>query len=372
MQKSTIHKIEIIPTQILLNEPFVISKGALTHARITVIKIYNSDGIYGVGECCPFRSIHGETQTGTVAFAKDLAEALIGTDPREIHKHVSLMDKMIVGNASVKCAFDMALYDLVAKMDNKPLYVMLNGDRDKKMYTDNTVSLLSKEKMAEKALKYKEMGFPVLKVKLGERGYKKDVERMEAIRKAVGYDLPLRVDANQGWNYLDALRVLNGLKDLNIEHCEEPVQAGSIIDQARLTAASPIPIMADESVFNHKDAYKVLSQHAAHMINIKLGKTGGICNGMKLAGLAQAADVYCQVGSFSESKVGMSALLHFSMAWDNIIFYDMDSPLMHIEDPVIGGLTYHKDWEMTVDDTPGHGADFDIDFLKRFDSLEIK
>ena len=79
-----------------------------THARNTIVKIYNSDGIYGVGECCPYRSIHGETQTGTVAFAKDLAAALIGSNPREIHKHVALMDRMIVGNASVKCAFDMA------------------------------------------------------------------------------------------------------------------------------------------------------------------------------------------------------------------------------------------------------------------------
>lgn len=372
MRKVSIHKIEIIPTEIKLNEPFVISKGALTHARNTIIKIYNTDGLYGIGECCPYRSIHGETQAGTVAFAKDLAGALIGADPREIHKHVALMDRMIVGNASVKGAFDMALYDLVAKMDDLPLYVLLKGDRNKKIYTDNTVSLLSKEKMVEKALKFKDMGFPVLKVKLGERGYVKDVARMEAIRRAVGEDLPLRIDANQGWNYLDAFRVLTAIADLDIEHCEEPVQAGNIIDQARLTATSPIPIMADETVFNHKDAYKVLSQHAAHLINIKLGKSGGICNAMKLAAVAQAADVYCQVGSFSESRLGISALVHFDMAWENIIYHDLDSPLMLSEDPVLGGMTYQKDWEVTVDDSPGHGADFDLDFLKRFEILTVK
>ncbi|MGB4958245.1 MAG: dipeptide epimerase, partial [Saprospiraceae bacterium] len=135
MKSTTIHKIEIIPIEIKLTEPFVISKGALTHARNTVVKIYNSEGIYGVGECCPYRSIHGETQTGTVAFAKDLAAALIGEDPRQIHKHVALMDKMIVGNASVKGAFDMALYDLVSKMDDLPLYAFLQGDRSKKIYT---------------------------------------------------------------------------------------------------------------------------------------------------------------------------------------------------------------------------------------------
>lgn len=371
MKSTKIHKIEIIPTQIKLHEPFVISKGALTHARNTVVKIYNTDGTYGVGECCPYRSIHGETQTGTVAFAKDLATALIGADPREIHKHIALMDRMIVGNASVKCAFDMALYDLVAKMDDLPLYAFLKGDREKKIYTDNTVSLLAKEKMVEKAIKFKEMGFPVLKVKLGERGYVKDVSRMVAIREAVGDDLPLRIDANQGWNYLDAKRALDGMKGLNIEHCEEPVMAGNIVDQIRLTANSPIPIMADESVFNHKDAYKVLSQQAAHLINIKLGKSGGICNSMKIAAIAQAADVYCQTGSFSESRLGITALVHFDMAWDHILYHDLDSPLMLSEDPVIGGMTYHKDWQVTVDDTPGHGADFDPVFLRRFETLVV-
>ncbi|MBC7884843.1 MAG: dipeptide epimerase [Saprospiraceae bacterium] len=372
MRKAIIHKIEIIPVMIKLHEPFVISKGALTHARNTIVKIYNADGVYGVGECCPYRSIHGETQTGTVAFAKDLATALIGADPREIHTHVALMDRMIVGNASVKCAFDMALYDLVSKVDGLPLYAFLQGDKEKIIYTDNTVSLLSKDRMVEKAIKFKEMGFPVLKIKLGERSSIKDVERMEAIRNAVGNDLPLRIDANQGWNYIEAWRALHAMKDMKIEHCEEPVQAGNTVDQARLTAISPIPIMADESVFNHKDAYKVLSQQAAHMINIKLGKSGGICNSMKVAAITQAADVYCQTGSFSESRLGITALVHFDMVWDNIIFHDLDSPLMLSEDPVIGGMTYQKDWQVTVDNTPGHGADFDPDFLKRFETYTIK
>jgi len=367
-----ITKIEIIPLQIELSEPFVISKGALTHARLTVVKIYNEDGLYGIGECCPYRSIHGETQAGTVAFAKDLAKALIGANPREIHKHIALMDKMIVGNASVKCAFDMALYDLVSKMDNLPLYQFLHGDRNKKIYTDNTVSLLSLEKMVDKAVKFKEMGFPVLKVKLGERGYIKDVRRMEAIRKAVGDDMPLRTDANQGWNYIDARCALHAMKDLNLEHCEEPIHANNLPDQVRLTAESPIPIMADEAVFNHKDAQRILSEKAAHLINIKLGKSGGICNAMKIASIAEAADVYCQVGSFSESRLGITALVHFDMAWNNIIYHDLDSPLMLSEDPIIGGMTYHKDWEVTVDDSPGHGADYDEAFLKKFELFVVK
>ena len=372
MKNLKIDKIEIYPTRLLLNEPFVISVGAITHARNTVVKIFLEDGRYGIGECCPYRSIHGETMAGQMAVAKIIAKNLIGQDPRHSKRHIHMMDIVMKSNASIKCAFDMALYDLNAKLVELPLYAYLGGDTTKKIYTDNTVSLLSKEKMVEKALTFKEMGFPVLKVKLGERPSKQDVERIRAIRAAVGEELPLRIDANQGWYYYDAKYALEAIKDLNIEHCEEPVHASNIRDQKRLTAESPIPIMADEAVFNHRDTHRILSEQAADLINIKLGKTGGIENAMKVASICEAAGVYCQVGSFSESRLGISALVHFDLAWDNIIYHDLDSPLMMSDDPVIGGLQYSKDWQVTVDNTPGHGADYDPSFLNLFDCQVVK
>lgn len=370
--QTKIHKIEIIPVEIPLKEPFVISKGALTHARNTIIKIYNSDGTYGTGECCPYRSIHGETQKGTIAFAEDLAKVLIGMNPREISEIVALMDKMIVGNASVKCAFDMALFDLVSKMDHLPLYAFLQGSRNKDIFTDNTVSLLDPWKMAEKAGIYKEMGFPVLKVKLGGHPADLDIDRISAIRKNVGDDLPLRIDANQGWNYFEAKKVLDALEDLGIEHCEEPIRAGNLADQRRLVDICNIPIMADETVFSHRDAIQVIRAGAADMFNIKLGKSGGLYNAMKIAAIAEAADMYCQVGSFSESRLGISALVHFDYAWGNIKFHDLDSPLMLAHDPVLGGMTYSPSWKVDITDDPGHGADFDPLFLKQFEVLSIK
>lgn len=367
-----IDKIEIYGTQIKLSEPFVISKGALTHARITVVKIYDSEGLYGTGECCPYRSIHGETQAGTIAFARDMSAALIGKRSEDIQDIVNLMARLIVGNASIKGAFDMALYDLNAKKAGKPLYEFLGGSNTKKIFTDNTVSLLPLDKMVEKAQSFVDRGFKILKVKLGQRPSSEDIKRMIAIRKQVGDDITLRIDANQGWSYIDAKRALFAMADLNIEHCEEPVHANNIADQIRLTRESPIPIMADEAVFNHQDAFRILKHNAADLINIKLGKSGGICNAMKIASIAEAADVYCQVGSFSESRLGISALVHFDLAWDNITCHDLDSPLMLSEDPVIGGMKYADDWSVTVDDTPGHGADFDPAYLSKFEKITVK
>ena len=93
---------------------------------------------------------------------------------------------------------------------------------------------------------------------------------------------------------------------------------------------------------------------------------------MKIASIAEGAGVYCQVGSFSETRLGITALVHFSKVWPGIIHFDLDSPLMQSEDPVEGGMVYHKDWSVTVSDAPGHGADFDPEFLKRFETFTVK
>jgi L-alanine-DL-glutamate epimerase-like enolase superfamily enzyme len=371
MNNLRIDRIEITPTQIKLNEPFVISKGALAYAKNTVIRIHTVDGLHGTGECCLFRSIHAETQEGALATAQILARIIIGHDAREIKKLIQIMDSGFVGHASIKSAFDMALYDLNAKAVGLPLYRYLGGDNEKTIFTDMTISLLAKEKMVEKAIQYKEEGFPALKIKLGERPAIKDIQRVKAIRKAVGEDLPLRIDANQGWNYFEAIQVLEGIKDCNIEYCEAPVPAANILDRIRLVRNSPIPIMGDESIFTHQDTYQNLSRGAVELVNIKLGKAGGIHHANKIAGVAESANVYCQVGCFSETRLGISALVHFAKAWNNVKYYDLDAPLMHTEDPIVGGIKYLDNWEVKINDAQGIGADYDDTFLRTFKQIII-
>jgi L-alanine-DL-glutamate epimerase-like enolase superfamily enzyme len=352
-------------------EPFVISRGVRTHARNTIIRIFCKNGIYGTGECCLNSAVPNESHERIVSAAKKLAPILLGKNPRNIQIITALMDQLLKGNASVKSAFDMALYDLLAKLAELPLYVFLGGDDSKSIFTDMTVSILSKEKMAEKAIQFVEDGFKVLKIKLGDKSPEKDIERMKAIRSAIGAEVPLRIDANQGWNLLSALEALNGMSDYNIQHCEEPLPADNFRDQAVLRAQSPILIMADESAFNHYDTFRILAEKRADLINIKLGKSGGINHAMKMAGISQAAGVDCQVGTFSETRLGVSAAAHFAMCWDNILFYDLDSPLMLSEDPVVGGIQYSKEARINVSDKPGHGADYDPAFLKRFETISF-
>ncbi len=372
MTQFKISHIELIPITIKLEEPFIISLGPITHAQNMVVKIFLKNGMYGIGECSPYPTIHRETQQSVINVGRNLSNLLLGQDCRELKKLNTLLENEKKENACAKSAFDMALYDLNAKVLNLPLYQFLGGSNNKEIYTDRTVSLMSIDEMVLRAKRFVEMGFPVLKIKLGDIPSQNDVDRLRAIREEIGLETPLRLDANQGWNLREAQNILPQIEELNIQHCEAPLPAADILGRKKLRGYSSIPIMADEGVFNHIDAFQNLKEDAVDRINIKLGKSGGIENALKISALAESANVQCQVGSFSESRVGISALVHFSLASKAVIYYDLDYPLMFAFDPVEGGMKYTEDWQVFINDSPGIGADFDPKFLSQFDSIWFK
>src|SRR4029079_7816142 len=131
------------------------------------------------------------------------------------------------------------------------------------------VSIGDPDKMKSDAAKFKQQGFPAIKVKLGETK-EKDVARIQAIRDDTRPDLPLRIDANQGWKTADyAIEVLQALGEFNIEHCEEPILRHRFMELGKVSAASPIPIMADESCGDDHDAERLIQLKACRMFNIK-------------------------------------------------------------------------------------------------------
>jgi len=217
MIKSKITRVEIIPTQIPLSETFHISKGPLDKASITVVKLYSNQGVYGIGECTPFRTKFTESQESSVAAGRILSQIMIGQDPMRINTLIDQMDQQFVGPASIKSAFDMALHDLKAKLLGIPLYQLLGGDPSITMLTDRTVSLNSSKKMVDQALKFYQQGFHILKVKLGQRPCDKDIDRIEHIRAALGPDALLKIDANQGWNLIEAQKALAEMYQFDID-----------------------------------------------------------------------------------------------------------------------------------------------------------
>ena len=362
-----ITKIEIYNLNVPMKKPFTISLGVETNALNTAIKIHtNQDGLYGVGEASPTSFITGDTQESNFVMAKMLARLILGKNPLEIEERLYELNRELKFNPPVLGAFDMALYDILGKYTNMPLYALWGGKNDRVITTDMTVGISSPEEMAKEALEYKNAGFPAIKVKLGE-GTKIDVARIKAIRKAVGMEIPIRIDANQGWDTVTAINTLNRLAEYDIEHCEEPIPRWNNSDLAIVKSKSPIPIMADESVFDHYDAYRLASMKACDYFNIKLAKSGGLNNALKIISIAESAGIKSQVGCMVETRLSLTALTHLVVARKNIVHFDIDSALFLSEDPVIGGITYGDKGTIFLPDTPGLGADFDQAYL---DTLE--
>jgi L-Ala-D/L-Glu epimerase len=353
-----ISRIELYQMPVPLKEPFVISLGAFDHADNVVVVIRTDVGATGFGECSPFRSINGESLDTCMVVGRYLAEWLIGQDPEKIEACVAGMDRVIFANSSIKSAFDMALYDIASQNAGLPLYAFLGGRKDKVLVTDYTVSLGDQHKMAKDALLIKERGFQVIKVKLGESGYQ-DIERIRLIREAVGYDIPVRIDANQGWDPETAVAALKAMESFNIQHCEEPIPRWNFMELPGVRKRSPIPIMADESCCDQHDAKRLIDLGACDLLNVKLGKSAGIFNALKIIGLAELAGMKIQVGGFLESRLGFTAAAHLALASDNIIHCDFDTPLMFTEDPVCGGISYNNKGAVTLPDAIGLGAYID-------------
>lgn len=216
--------------------------------------------------------------------------------------------------------------------------------------------------MADDALIIKEKGFPVIKVKLGKGG-SSDVERVKAIRNKVGLEIPIRIDANQGWDKDEAIATLKALQPYNIQHCEEPISRHDFMQLPEIKQHSPIPIMSDESCCDPHDVKRLINLEACDLINIKLGKSGGIFKALKMIRMAEEANIKIQIGAFLESRLAMTTFAHLALCSDNIIHYDFDTALMFSKDPVIGGIVYEENGMIEVPEEKGIGAQIIAGFI---------
>jgi L-alanine-DL-glutamate epimerase-like enolase superfamily enzyme len=176
---------------------------------------------------------------------------------------------------------------------------------------------------------------------------------MAAIREAIGPDIPLRIDANQGWSFDEAVSALGGMAGFGIQHCEAPIDRREWTRLPELRRLSPLPLMADESCWDQEDARRLLAIGAVDRINIKLSKSGGLYKARKII---EQSDVPLQIGGFLESRLGFTAAAHLAMSSERVEYIYFDTPLMQEEDPVEGGIVYGRGGSITLPETPGLGA----------------
>ena len=338
-----------------LKKPFKTSLRTVEEVTTNVVAVETDEGICGYGEAPPTAVITGDTNGAIRGAVQDrLGPLLAGRDPENLNELLDIVDTALVHNTSAKAAVDIALHDLWGKILGKPLYALLGG-RAREIETDYTISLNDPEVMAKDSLEAVQEGYSALKIKVGS-DFQKDMVRLREIRSAVGKDVLLRVDANQGWTPKQAIRTISFFEDegFDIELVEQPVKAHDFEGLKYVTDSVETLILADEAVFSPRDAFTLLSMRAADLINIKLMKTGGIRNALAVCAMARACGVECMIGAMMETKISVTAACHLASAMPVITRADLDPPILCASDPVEGGAIYRGS-RVTPADGPGLG-----------------
>ncbi|MFE9689928.1 mandelate racemase/muconate lactonizing enzyme family protein [Micromonospora sp. NPDC005806] len=338
-----------------LHTPFVTALRRTTTVDTLVVEVVDRDGRSGFGEAPQVWQVTGASIAGAEACVRDLlAPALTGRNADDLQARCAEVRRAVVGNESAKAAVDVALHDLAARRLGVPL-VRLLGGTTLRVPTDVTLAAGDALDLAAAAKQRRAEGFTVLKLKVGTdaRG---DLDRVRAVRAAVGPEVRIRLDANQGWTPREAVRVIRGIEDagLDVELVEQPVHRRDLDGLAWVSDRVDLPILADESVFDLRDLVEVIRRRAADMVNVKLAKSGGLHTARALLDLAAAQGMGTIVGSMMESPVGVGAAASLVAAYGTSAVSDLDAAWWLARSPVAGGIRYDGA-EVVLPDSPGLG-----------------
>ena len=342
-----------------LKSPFKTALRVVNALNDICVRIETDCGIIGFGEAPPTTAITGETVNSILsAINEHIAPKITGRSAEDFEDLIETVQQSMVKNTSAKAAVDMALYDIRAQALNLPLYRLLGGSI-RTLENDLTISLNDTSRMISDSLDAVENGFKILKVKVGKTGVS-DAGLILEIRRAIGSGIELRVDANQGWTPKESVRIIKALEDsgCGVSLVEQPVNAYDLDGLRFVTQNVATPILADEAVFSPRDAINIIRTGSADMINIKLMKTGGIREALKICDIADTYKIPCMMGCMLESRLSISAAVHLATARRVITMVDLDGPLLCASDPFTGGPSFSGP-SITLTDEPGIGVRYE-------------
>lgn len=346
-----------------LKNPFITSLRRVDALEDLVVIVECDDGSVGYGEGAPTPVITGETMGSMIAAIEYIKPHIVGLEIEDFETILHLVHTLILKNTTAKSALEIALYDLKAKSVHQPLYKMLGGTKTA-FKTDITISMGKIDKMIADSLDAVTLGYDTLKIKIGDN-LQKDIERIIAIHDALNDNITLRLDANQGWTAKESVELLHALENRNIiaEFIEQPVASDDIEGLKYIKERVQTPLLADESIFSVKDARKLLEMKAIDYVNIKLAKTAGITQALKLADLSAEFGVKCMIGCMLEGPISVAAGVHVASAKADVItMLDLDAVSLLASHPVETSILFNES-KIVLSDAIGLGAIYKMSSL---------
>ena len=314
-------------------QPFTSSLGTRAASENAVVEIETDAGIVGIGEAASIWDRRGRGAADDINGL--LAEALVGRDPRQIRALSDVMDAHLAQRAApAKAGIEMALWDIVGKALDTPVYQLLGGAVRERLALSRSLSMGTAQEVLAQAEAFVADGYGTLKMKVG-RDPVSDLANLAALRQRFD-DLRLRVDANMGWpNAKTAVRCIRELEEFDIELVEQPLPERDLEGLRFVRESVDVPIMADESVWTPADAMACVHAGAADVFNIYVSEAGGIGPAARIFAIAEAARLPCIIGSMPELGIGTAAQAHLAFAMPNIGFgCDVNGLVYHADDIV--------------------------------------
>ncbi|MCO5228323.1 MAG: hypothetical protein M9934_08565 [Thermomicrobiales bacterium] len=315
---SHIVSVETAITTTQLARNILLSDGAsvLTQQHV-IVRITDADGMQGYGEASPLTFLTGETVTSTVqAIEQVLTPFLIGLEAMSIASIHRSWEREVPGHRAAKCAIDVALHDLTARQGNLPIAAILGGRTLEVIPAYKAIGIGLPDDVTAEALSLLDLGVRSFKLKIGETP-ERDLESLRSLREVVGWDCEISVDVNQGYTQHQAIDFLGKAAVYNVSYVEQPVPANDIDGLKYVRSRTSIPVMADEAVFNLRDASRLIQANAVDLIGIKLIKTAGLYHARQIAAYAEEFGVGCVVISPFETEIGVAVSAHFAATLPN-------------------------------------------------------
>ena len=366
-----IAKVDCRLVQVPYRVPHRMAPGTSRFLRRVLVFIETDEGVTGVGETGTTIPERGGETMESIYFAikRYLAPRIIGMDPFRITQIIDRLESSHWGRTGFlcsKCAIDNALYDIVGKTTGRSVAELLGGVNRTRFGVSRSLGVKSPPEMAADAIRLKERGYAMLTVKAGFDP-RDDIERLAAVRDAVGSGYPLEVDVNGGYLIETAVKTLRKMSRYDIEAVEQPLPWWDLSGMAKLRRAIDIPITADESAWTPQDVIALAKAEAADTICIKPIKNGGLYLSRRIAETADACGMGVLMGSKHPLSPGTSALRHFAAAIPGmhpILGYGAPEERF-AGDIVTRPLTLNEDGSVDLPEGPGFGIEVDAAQLDR-------
>jgi L-alanine-DL-glutamate epimerase-like enolase superfamily enzyme len=356
--------------------PYRMAPGETRHKKQIIVLVETDEGISGVGETgVTLIERGGETQEAIyITIKKYFAPLLIGMDPFDIGLVIERLEGFNQGRTGFLCAkaaIDTALYDIMGKAANRPIAKLLGGVHRTQFKVSRSLGVKTPTEMAQDAIRLKSLGYAMLTIKVGFE-VKEDIDRVAAVRDAVGANYPLEIDVNGAYNVEVAIPTLRKMERYGIEAIEQPVPWWDLQGMKEVRIALDTPITADESAWTPQDVANIARMSAADTICLKPVKNGGLFLSRRMAEMAEAAGMGVLMGSKHPLSPGTSAILHFAAALPcvhGVLGYG--SPLERLVDDICDPpLAMNKDGTVSLPEGPGLGVTLSSEKLRKYTDTE--